>query len=195
MSFKRLKVGFGLQIKIVIFICMLLFGIELVNLFTGRYLNQFGLIPRSLPSLPGIIVSPFLHGSFLHFVSNIIPLAIFSFLMLQHGVRRFALVTAFCILVSGLLIWLLGRNAIHVGASGLIYGYFAYLLLAGILSKEIKLIVISLLVGFGYGGLIFGVLPVNPYVSWESHLFGFIVGLGSAFLWGNDAHSSILPAQ
>ncbi len=195
MSFKKIKVGFGLQIKIVISICMLLFGIELINLFTGRYLNQFGLIPRSPSSLTGIIVSPFLPGNFLHFVSNIIPLAIFSFFMLQHGVRRFARVTASCILVSGLLIWLLGRNAIHVGASGLIYGYFAYLLLAGILSKELKLIVISLLVGFGYGGLIFGVLPVNPYVSWESHLFGFIVGIGSAFLWGKEKHSSILPAQ
>ncbi len=195
MRVKKIKVGLDLQIKIVLFICMLLFGIELVNLFTGRYLNQFGLIPRSLPSLPGIIVSPFLHGSFLHFVSNIIPLAIFSFFMLQHGVRRFARVTAVCILVSGLLTWLLGRSAIHVGASGLIYGYFAYLLLAGILSKEIQLIGISLFVGFGYGGLIFGVLPVNPYISWESHLFGFIVGIVSAFLWGNEEHSSTLPAQ
>ncbi len=195
MSVNSLKLGFGLQIKIVVYICMLLFGIEVVNLLTGRYFNQFGLIPRSLPSLPGIIISPFLHGSFLHFVSNIIPLAIFSFFMLQHGVRRFARVTAACILVSGLLVWLLGRNAVHVGASGLIYGYFAYLLLGGIFSKELKLIVISLLVGFGYGGLIFGVLPANPYISWESHLFGFIVGIGSAFLWGNDADSSVFPAQ
>ena len=132
---------------------MFLFGIELINLFTGRYLNQFGVIPRNPSSLTGIIVSPFLHGSFLHFVSNIIPLAIFSFFMLQHGVRRFARVTTACILVSGLLVWLLGRNAIHVGTSGLIYGYFAYLLLAGILSKELKLIVISLVVGFWVWGI------------------------------------------
>jgi membrane associated rhomboid family serine protease len=77
-----------------------------------------------------------------------------------------------------------GRTAIHVGASGLIYGYFGYLLLAGWLSRELKLILISLFIGVGYGGLVFGILPSNPYISWEGHLFGFVSGLGCALIWG-----------
>lgn len=144
-------------------------------------------MPRNTEALYGVILAPLLHGSLMHFFSNIVPLAIFSLLMLQHGAKRFALVTTVCILISGILVWFFGRAIIHVGASGLIYGYFGYLLLAGILSKEVKLILISLLVGFGYGGLIFGVLPSYPYISWESHLFGFIAGIACALLWGKQA--------
>lgn len=186
MSFKRQHINFNSQVRVVLTICLLIAGIEVFNLFTGRYLNQFGLMPRNADALHGVILAPLLHGSLMHFLSNIVPLAIFSFLMLQHGAKRFALVTAGCVLISGALVWFFGRTAIHVGASGLIYGYFGYLLLAGILSGEIKLIFISLLVGFGYGGLIFGVLPSSPYISWESHLFGFVSGLGCALLWSRD---------
>ncbi len=190
MSFVRRRIDFRSQIKIVLTICAIVAGIEAVNLFSGRSLNQFGLIPRDIGALHGVIFAPLLHGSLIHFFSNIIPLAIFSILMLQHGLKRFVLVTISCILLSGALVWLFGRTAVHVGASGLIYGYFAYLLLAGMLSKEIKLILISLFVGFTYGGLIFGVLPSNPYVSWEGHLFGFISGIVCALLWGRQGRGS-----
>ena len=169
------------QINLVITLSLIIAAIELLNLLTGRMLNSFGLIPRQINGLLGIVSAPLLHNNLWHFFSNILPFALFSFLLLQHGTRRYLQVSLACIFGSGLLVWIFGRTAIHVGASGLIYGYFGYLLLAGILSGKIKLIAISLFVGISYGGLVFGVLPLRSYISWESHLFGLLVGLGCAY--------------
>ncbi|WP_340679137.1 rhomboid family intramembrane serine protease [Paraglaciecola sp.] len=171
------------QIKWVVVLVAVLTLIEVLNLLSGRMLNQLGNIPRYVPGLKGVIFGPFIHGSLQHFFSNIIPLAIFTYLMLQYGSRRYLLVSIWIIILSGMLVWLFGRSASHVGASGLIYGYFGYIVLAGFLGKSIKLLLISLLVAFFYGGLIFGVMPTSPFVSWESHLFGFIAGLIAAKLW------------
>lgn len=187
---KRQQISFGAQIRVVLTTSGLVAVIEVINLVTGRELNRFGLIPRDIDAFYGVLTAPLLHGSSTHFLSNIVPLAIFSLLLLQHGVRRFWLVTAGCILLSGALVWLFGRGSIHVGASGLIYGYFGYLVVAGLLSGEIKLMLISIVVGIGYGGLIFGVLPSDPNISWESHLFGFIAGIVCAFLWGKDTSAA-----
>lgn len=164
-------------------IFVLLTIIEIINLFTGRMLNQFGNIPRYVPGLSGIIVGPLLHGSVQHYLSNILPMCIFSYLLLQYGTKRYAYVTLWIVVISGVLVWLFARSATHIGISGLVYGYFGYLILGGFLSGKFKLIVISLLVAFFYGGLIFGVLPGRPFVSWESHLFGFISGLIAAKYW------------
>ncbi len=161
--------------------------IEVINLLTFRSLVQFGILPRNLLSLPFIFTAPFIHGGLWHFFSNIVPLGIFSFLLLQHGKSRFYMVTVTCILLTGICVWLFARSASHVGASGLIYSYFGYLLFAGIISREFKLIVISIVVGFVYGGMVFGVLPVHAYVSWESHLFGLLSGIACAFWWGRLA--------
>lgn len=171
------------QLKFVLSLFVVFTVIEVVNLFTGRFFNQFGNIPRYVPGLSGIIIGPFLHGSLQHYFSNILPLCIFSYLMLQYGSKKYVLVSIWIILLTGILVWLFARPATHIGVSGVVYGYFGYLLLAGFLSGRIKLIIISLVVGFFYGGLIFGVLPSSPYVSWESHLFGFISGLIAAKLW------------
>ncbi|MGJ8680896.1 rhomboid family intramembrane serine protease [Paraglaciecola sp.] len=175
------------QFKFVFGIFLFFTVIELINLFTGRFLNQFGNIPRYVPGLTGIVVGPFLHGGIQHFLSNIVPLCIFSYLVMQYGIKRYALVTVWLIGMTGILVWLFARPATHIGISGLVYGYFGYLVLAGFLSGKFKLIVISLLVGFFYGGLIFGVLPSRPFVSWESHLFGFICGLVAAKLWATPS--------
>jgi membrane associated rhomboid family serine protease len=174
------------QFKLVLAIFVLFSVIELINLFSGRVLNQYGNLPRAVTALPGIFIGPFLHGGLGHFLSNIVPLCIFVFLMLQHGTQRFVLVSLWIFIVTGLLVWLFGRSATHVGISGVVYGYFGYLLLAGFLSRKPKLIIISLLVGFFYGGLIFGILPSRPFVSWESHLFGFASGLIAARLWAKQ---------
>ena len=157
--------------------------LELVNLATGRALNSYAILPRSTEHLTGILFSPFLHGSFWHYSSNIIPVSLFSYLVLQWGKWRFFTVSGFVVLVTGLLVWLLGRSAYHLGASSLIYGYFGFLLFAGFLSKRPRLIAISLFVGLLYGGLIFGILPLRGFVSWESHLFGLISGCIAAFIW------------
>lgn len=175
------------QLKLVMAIFLFLTGIEIINLLTGRVLNQFGNIPRSVNSLFGIFIGPFLHASIWHYSSNIVAVCIFSFLLLQYGLKRYLLITLWIIVGSGILVWLFGRSAYHIGISGVIYGYFGYLVLAGFLSGKLKLIMISLLVGFFYGGLIFGVLPSRPFVSWESHLFGFMIGLAAAKFWAKPS--------
>ncbi len=171
------------QLKFVVTLFLVLSAVEFINILTARSLNELGNIPRQVGALPGVMFSPFLHGSIVHFISNIIPLCIFSFFMLQYGTRRYISATLWIIVFTGILVWLLGRTAVHVGASGVVYGYFGFLLLAGFLSGRKRLMGISLLVGFFYGGLIFGVLPSRPFVSWESHLFGFIAGLVAARIW------------
>jgi membrane associated rhomboid family serine protease len=175
------------HIRLVFAIFMLFSVIEVINLFTGRILSQLGTIPRYVPGLKGIILGPFVHGSLQHYFSNIIPLCIFSYLLLQYGLKRYLQVTIWIMLITGLLVWLFARPATHIGVSGVIYGYFGYLVLAGFLNGKVKLIIISILVAFFYGGLIFGILPSSPFVSWESHLFGFIAGLAAAKLWAKPS--------
>lgn len=176
------------QLRFVFILFCILLGVEILNILTGRGLSQFGTLPRTIVGLRGILFSPFLHGSILHFSANIVPFCLFTWLMLQYGVKRYVYSSAFIILVTGLLVWLFARSAMHIGASGTIYGYFGFLVIAGFLSGRIKLLLISLVVGFFYGGLIFGVVPSNPYVSWESHLFGFISGAVAAILWARSSH-------
>lgn len=175
------------HIRLVLAIFILFSAIEVINLFTGRMLSQLGTIPRYVPGLKGIFLGPFVHGSLQHYFSNIIPLCIFSYLLLQYGLKRYLQVTLWIMLMTGLLVWLFARPATHIGVSGVIYGYFGYLVLAGFLSGKFKLIIISMLVAFFYGGLIFGILPSSPFVSWESHLFGFITGLAAAKLWAKPS--------
>ncbi len=175
------------HIRLVLVVFVLFSAIEMINLFTGRMLSQLGTIPRYVPGLKGIILGPFVHGSLQHYFSNIIPLCIFTYLLLQYGLKRYLQVTLWIMITSGLLVWLFARPATHIGVSGVVYGYFGYLVLAGFLSGKFKLIIISVLVAFFYGGLIFGILPSSPFVSWESHLFGFIAGLVAAKLWAKPS--------
>jgi membrane associated rhomboid family serine protease len=175
------------HIRLVLAVFVLFSAIEIINLFTGRMLSQLGTIPRYVPGLKGIILGPFVHGSLQHYFSNIIPLCIFTYLLLQYGLKRYLQVTLWIMVTSGLLVWLFARPATHIGVSGVVYGYFGYLVLAGFLSGKFKLIIISVLVAFFYGGLIFGILPSSPFVSWESHLFGFIAGLVAAKLWAKPS--------
>jgi membrane associated rhomboid family serine protease len=175
------------HIRLVLAIFLVFSVIEIINLFTGRILSQLGTIPRYVPGLRGIVLGPFVHASLQHYFSNIIPLCIFSYLLLQYGLQRYLQVTLWVMMTSGLLVWLFARPATHIGVSGIIYGYFGYLVLAGFLSGKFKLIIISVLVAFFYGGLIFGILPSSPFVSWESHLFGFIAGLVAAKLWAKPS--------
>ncbi|WP_143730012.1 rhomboid family intramembrane serine protease [Microbulbifer sp. GL-2] len=173
------------SIKWVVAIFSVLATIEIINILTGRSLNYFGLIPRSASHLPHIFSAPLLHGSLWHFLSNILTLCIFSFLVLQYGVKTYLKVTLAIIIATGLTVWLFARGGNHLGSSSVVYGYLGFLLLAGFISKHFSRLIISIFVGLAYGGLILGVLPQGNYISWESHLFGFIFGILSAKVWAH----------
>lgn len=177
--------------KLLLSILTVMALVEFLNIITGRWFSQFGIVPRQVSSLPEILIAPFIHGSVLHLASNSIPFAILGFLLLVHGLLRYILVSLWVIIVGGGLVWLFGRQATHIGASGLIYGYFAYLVVAGLLGKEFKLLLISILVVVVYGGMVWGILPRSPYVSWESHLFGALAGLIAALFWARQKRKKV----
>ena len=171
------------QWKWLLSITAILIGIEIINLFTGRMLASFGVVPRNVNYLPMIFTSPFIHGSPQHLVANLITLWVFVALMGFQGQKRFVWISLWIIVVTGLLVWLFGRTALHIGASGVVYGYFGFLVLAGWRSRRQRMMFISVLIAFVYGSLLFGVLPQAGFISWESHLFGFVSGAIAAWYW------------
>lgn len=152
-----------------------------VVLFRGQ-LDAYGILPRQTIGLRGILFMPFLHGNFPHLIANTIPFLILGWLVMLRSIADFWLVTAVTMLVGGLGVWLFGSPGLHVGASGVIFGYLGFLLLRGLFERSFAGIFLSVVVGSLYGGLIWGVLPGQPGVSWEGHLFGFLGGVLAARL-------------
>jgi membrane associated rhomboid family serine protease len=145
-------------------------------------LDQFGVYPRTFLGLRGLVFAPFLHGSYYHVAANTVPFLVLGWLIMLRNTADFWTVSVVSALVSGLGTWLFGRSAYHIGASGMIFGYFGYLLFRGYFERSITAIAISLIVIFAYGSMIYGVLPTQPWISWEGHLFGFIGGAIAAKL-------------
>jgi len=160
-----------------------MWGLELIDLviFQGA-LDSYGILPRTIIGLRGILFAPFLHGGLPHLIANTIPFLTLGWFVMLQETSDFFIVTAITMVVSGLGVWLIGSPGVHIGASGLVFGYLGFLLLRGYFQRNIPSILLSLLVGFLYGGAIWGVLPTVPGVSWEGHLFGFIGGIIAARL-------------
>jgi membrane associated rhomboid family serine protease len=157
-------------------------------------IESYGITPRSLRGLVGIPAAPFLHANLAHLISNTVPLTVLLLLLAGSRAQSWAIVASIVVL-SGALLWLFGRPATHVGASGLIYGLIAYLLVSGIREVRIVPMIIAILVGFLYGGtLASGVLPTSgSHISWEGHLFGAIAGCGIALLMTQERGSAETP--
>jgi membrane associated rhomboid family serine protease len=139
--------------------------------------NSFGLTPRTLIGAVGIVTMPFLHADWGHLVSNTVPLLVLLALLVGSKARSWETVGEI-ILAGGVLLWLFGRSATHVGASSLIFGLVAFLMISGFLERRFIPLIVSLLVGFFYGGTLFwGVLPIgNSGISWDGHLCGAVAG-------------------
>ncbi len=164
-------------------IMWIVFGLQSI----GLNLNQYGIYPRHTSGLVGIIMSPFLHGNLAHIISNSLPLLVLSIVLFIFYPKLANQVLIFSILIGGMFVWLLARSAMHIGASGLIFALLGFILASGIFRKNIKSIIIAIIIFFIYGGIIWGVLPIHPQVSFESHLFGFIAGILLAYLYRNKA--------
>jgi membrane associated rhomboid family serine protease len=141
------------------------------------WLDDYGLIPRTPIGLVGIATMPFLHGNLQHIVSNTVPLIVLLLLLAGSRAESWEVVAMIAIL-GGALLWLFGRMAIHIGASGLVSGLTAFLILSGFLEQRLVPLLIALIVGFFYGGsLLLGVIPrFGSAISWDGHLCGAIAG-------------------
>ncbi len=144
-------------------------------------LEQLGLVPRTLYGLPGIIAYPFLHSGLSHIVSNTVPLLVLLILLAGSRSDSKAVVVSI-ILSGGGMLWMFGRHARHIGASGLVFGLIAFLLVSGALERRWPALIAALLVGFMYGTTLFtGILPFQPGISWDGHLFGALAGGATAW--------------
>ncbi|WP_438029248.1 rhomboid family intramembrane serine protease [Sorangium sp. So ce233] len=162
----------------------LLWAIEIIDflIFRGS-LDALGIRPRTVPGLVGIALAPLLHGGFAHLAANTLPFLGLGWLIMLRKTSDLVLVTLLSALVGGLGVWLIGSpSSVHVGASGVIFGYFGFLLLRGWFERSAVSIALSLGVGLFYGGMIWGVLPTRMGISWEGHLFGFLGGVLAARL-------------
>ena len=172
------------EFKILLIVTAIFWLVEIVDfvIFQER-LDGFGIEPRSIIGLRGILFAPFLHGGFPHLIANSIPFITLGWLTMIQETSDFYIVSIVSAIVGGLGVWLLGKpDSVHIGASILIYGYLGFLLLRGWFQKNFPSIFLSGIVFFLYGGLIFGIFPSRVGVSWEGHLFGFIGGAISAWL-------------
>ncbi len=161
---------------------VLIWVIELINFSIGHRLSDWGILPRTIKGLKGIPLSPFLHASLIHIMMNTIPLAVLGGFVILHGRQIFFEISIIIILVSGTALWLFGRSSYHVGASGLIFGYFGYLVLRAWYDRSLKSFIIAFVTVFLYGGIIWGLLPTFSRISWEGHLFGLLAGILAARL-------------
>ena len=156
-----------------------IWAVYLINLplqFGEYNLNRFGLQPRTLHGLVGIFTMPFLHDGFNHLLGNTVPLGVLLSMLAFTRLNPKRIIICLTIM-SGVMLWVLGRHKIHVGASGLIYALAAYLMAAGFYERKIASAIAAILVGVLYGSLFWGLLPTaGEHVSWEGHLLGAIAG-------------------
>jgi membrane associated rhomboid family serine protease len=162
---------------------ILIWFLELIDwIILDGALDGLGVKPRSLAGLKGILFMPFLHGGFGHLLSNTIPFIVLGALVMLSGLRTFLTVAGLSILVSGVGVWLFGGgNSVHIGASGLVFGLFGFLITRAYFERSISAIVIAFAVLVFYGGILWGLLPFWLGVSWLGHLFGFAGGVIAAY--------------
>lgn len=152
--------------------------VQIINSSHGYSLDRFGLRPRRIDGLWGVLTEPFLHASYGHLLSNTGPLVAIGWVLLLSGVRTWLTVTGVVMLVGGLLTWLLAPSGLIVGASGLIFGWLGYLIARAYFSRRFRWIVVAIGVLFFFGTLLTNVLPsYDSQVSWQSHACGFAAGI------------------
>ncbi|XHX77081.1 MAG: rhomboid family intramembrane serine protease [Stenomitos frigidus ULC029] len=165
----------------------IMWAVEILDQFVFRVglrqtLDIYGIYPRNVVGLRGILFAPFLHGNFPHLIGNTVPFLVLGWLIMLRETSDFFWVSLVSAFVSGLGTWMFGSSGIHIGASGVVFGYLGYLLARGYFERSMTSIAMALFVGTLYGSLLWGVLPTRMGISWEGHLFGFVGGVLAARL-------------
>ncbi len=167
-----------------VFIMWLVYTVEF---YVQMDFGWLGIMPRTLTGLPGVLTAPLIHGDLRHLVSNTVPLLFLGPVLFYFYPRIAPVVFVRCYLITNFLVWLLSpRLSYHIGASGLVYGLSTFLIFFGLLRWNAWSLLISAVVFLLYGGIFYGIFPDNPHVSWESHLAGVLVGIGSAYGFKDD---------
>jgi membrane associated rhomboid family serine protease len=161
-----------------------LWAVQIVNWIDHYWLSRhFGIVARQPSRLPDIFTAPLLHWSFSHIEANSAPLFFLGFFAAYRGIRRFVGVTALIVVMSGLGSWLFSpTRTVGAGASGVVFGYFGYVVLRGLVERYLIDVIVGLVVAVSYWSILQGVLPQDPHISWQAHLFGLIGGMVAALL-------------
>ena len=181
MSTSRSLIGELKESAFLIFgLVALMWVIQLLDVVLPGRLTTWGILPRSLLGLRGLIFAPILHNGWYHVIANTLPFIVLSFLVMLYGQGVYFRVFVFVAVVGGALTWLVGRPAYHVGASGVIMGLLGFLLARGWYERSLTSVLVALIAIIFYGGSLWGLLPLVPWVSWKMHLFGFVAGIAAA---------------
>ena len=165
----------------------LMWLVKISEVIFGADFSQLGIYPLTLKGLPGTVLSPFIHNDFRHLFNNTIPLFFLSVFLFYFYSEVALKVFSLIWIITGLLVWIFGRDAWHIGASGLVYGLAAFLFFSGIIRKHLGLISLSLLVVFLYGSMVWGMVPLlYTNVSWESHMLGAFAGVMLSIWFKNE---------
>lgn len=182
---RKAKSNFNLALKAALALTGFVWFVWLTDAYLGLGLARYGLRPRDLEGLVGIVTAPLLHSNLEHVFSNTGPLLISVTALLYLYPNSALRVIPMVWLGAGMLSWLIGRPSIHIGASGFVYGVLAFVFLSGVFRQDFRSVGVSLMVWFLYGSMIWGVLPIRPGMSWEMHLSGAILGVIMAILYRN----------
>lgn len=156
---------------------LVLWLVKIISLLFDLEIYHYGIYPQDFGGLKGIFFSPFIHGSLSHLASNSIPLLVLGSALFYFYREVAPRVVIGSIVITGIWVWVIARESYHIGASGVVYSLAAFLFVSGILRRHPRLMALSLLVAFLYGGLVWGIFPVKDHISWESHLMGLIAGI------------------
>jgi membrane associated rhomboid family serine protease len=170
------------NISLILILIASLYVIHFINWILGHRLNMLGIYPRKAWGLFGIVFSPFIHGHFNHLFFNSIPLFVLASFVLLNGLPTFYFVSVTIILLSGIATWAFGRRGFHIGASGVIMGYWGYLLINAYHQETALSIALAGVCIYYFGGLLFHLFPTEVKSSWEGHVFGFLAGVAAAYL-------------
>lgn len=162
---------------------VLIWGVKIFEGLLDQDFTSWGLLPRTLSGLKGILFFPLLHADFNHLLSNTLPLIILGTGIFYFYPQSSKKAAVMIYIIPGIITWIIGRQHYHIGASGIIYGLVAFIFFSGVIRRDTRSIALALLVTFLYGSLAWGILPLDEKTSWEGHLSGAVTGIAAAFIF------------
>jgi membrane associated rhomboid family serine protease len=167
-------------------ILIVIWLVKVIEVADGLDLFYFGIFPRRISGLVGILTSPFIHANFNHLINNSVPFFLLLSAIFYFYQKVAWRVLLFSYLITGIIVWFIARSSYHIGASGLVYSFASFLFASGIVRRNINLLAISFLVIFLYGSMVWGIFPYRPDMSWESHLVGLTIGVMLSIIYRHE---------